>query len=264
MSIKSANIEKFKSFSQFQSLQEFNNHMEMWLVDYKKKFTKSELIGLKRLVRYSAKVPGVCNAKIGTILKAIHEDKNGHGISRSTFKRFLQKAKSVGMLTIYETERKNGSQSCNLYVFNRYASNELPKKEHLDYHKETSNLLETNNNINNRSNELDATYTRDYVPSTFIKLVKCYFNKAKVIEEYWRMARVAAYRNNREKETELVLHYAILAFKQMVATYKIKKIHNPVAYFYTVLTRKFEELYFEDLYEMGFLANDEDDFWSMC
>ncbi|MCM3763894.1 hypothetical protein [Neobacillus niacini] len=55
MGMKSGCIEQFKEFSQFSSLKEFNNHMEMWMVQHKADFSKGELIGLKRLVRFAAK-----------------------------------------------------------------------------------------------------------------------------------------------------------------------------------------------------------------
>ncbi|WP_423408354.1 hypothetical protein AABM38_22345 [Heyndrickxia sp. MSNUG] len=48
--------------------------MEMWMADKKHYFTKGELIGLKRLARFAAKISGVANAKIGTVLKAIYEE----------------------------------------------------------------------------------------------------------------------------------------------------------------------------------------------
>ena len=74
MNLKSGRIEGFEQYSQFTSLKEFNTHMEMWLAVKKGDFSKGELVALKRLVRFSAKIPGVSNAKIGTILKAINED----------------------------------------------------------------------------------------------------------------------------------------------------------------------------------------------
>ena len=77
MNIKSGSINQFEELSQFSSLTEFNHHMEMWLVEHKHEFSKGELVGLKRLVRFGAKIPGVCNAKIGTMLKAIHEEYQG-------------------------------------------------------------------------------------------------------------------------------------------------------------------------------------------
>src|SRR3954468_16727943 len=134
MNLKSGAIEQFEQYSQFQSLTEFNHHMEMWLAEYKGEFSKGELVGLKRLVRFAAKIPGVCNAKIGTILKAIHEEYHDNGISRSTFKRMIGKAKALGMITVYEMERKNGSQSSNLYVFNRFPQSEPPKQEKMNHH----------------------------------------------------------------------------------------------------------------------------------
>jgi hypothetical protein len=260
LSIKSGNIELFKKFSNFESIKDFNTSIEMWLVDYKAKFSKSELIGLKRLVRFSAKVPGVCNAKIGTILKAIYEEYGESGISRSSFKRMILKAKAFGMINVHEMERKNGSQSSNLYVFNRYPAPlqpiaELPKEEILDHPKETSIPLETTDNIkiNKRIDDrLDSTFTNDRVPHDFTKTVKGFFNEAKLIEEYWHMAKLAAFRQNREKEEEQCLHLAIHSFKQMIGKYKKDKVKNPIAYFYGILYQKFQELYFEELFEMGF------------
>ncbi|WP_273381590.1 hypothetical protein [Symbiobacterium thermophilum] len=201
--MRSGNIEQFKHLSQFRDLKDFNNNIEQWMIDLKSKFTKSELIALKRLIRFSAKVVGVCNAKIATIVSATHE-KDGMGISRSTFKRMVTKAKAFGLLTVYETVRKNGSQSSNLYVFNRYPVKEdvsfsqtieLPKEEKLNCPK-TSNLLETNNQdvIDKRNDkkysqypQLDASFTTNRVPVEFRDFVKCFYDDYKTIEEFWMM-----------------------------------------------------------------------------
>ncbi|MDQ0201916.1 hypothetical protein [Neobacillus ginsengisoli] len=254
MNLKSGQIERFEEYSQFTNLKEFNHHMEMWMAAHND-FTKGELVGLKRLVRFSAKIPGVCNAKIGTVLKAIHDDYNEHGISRSTFKRMTQKAIALGMITVYETERKNGSQSSNLYVFQRFPANEPPKEEKLNRPNETSILSKTNNQkINKRTEEpsvLDYSYVSDRVPQRFVQLVKCFFSEAKTIEAYWRMTQIAAYRNNYEKETGKVLDIAIAGFKQLIRKLKsTQKVKNPIAYFYGVLDKKFEELFVKELFEM--------------
>ncbi|MCP3740864.1 hypothetical protein [Rossellomorea sp. BNER] len=74
MNLKSGSMEGFQKHSQFSSLKEFNHHIEMHLAIHKHEFSKGELVGLKCLIRYSAKFPGVCNAKIGTMLKAIHKN----------------------------------------------------------------------------------------------------------------------------------------------------------------------------------------------
>jgi hypothetical protein len=255
MNIKSGKIEGFEHYSQFTILKEFNTNLEMWLVECKDQFSKGELVGLKRLARFSAKILGVCNAKIGTVLKAIHDEFNGNGISRSTFKRMVQKAIKLGILSVFETERKNGSQSSNLYVFNRFPSNELPKKEKVNRHNKTINLSETNKQITKRTDEpfkLDHTFVSDRVPSSFVHLLKYFFQKANIIEEFWHMTKVAAYKNNREKEPDQVLETAIHSFKQLISKMKSKKLRNPIAYYYGIIERKFQELYFQELFEMGF------------
>jgi hypothetical protein len=144
---KSGNINNFKHLSQFSNIKDFNNHFEQWMLDVKKEFTKSELVALKRLVRFSAKVYGVCNAKIGTLTKATHE-LDGAGISRITFKRMVIKAKQFGLLTVHETERKNGSKSSNIYVFNSYSTGSEPSEVGKLNQPQTDNLSKTNNYIN--------------------------------------------------------------------------------------------------------------------
>ncbi|MFC4799429.1 hypothetical protein ACFPA1_08660 [Neobacillus sp. GCM10023253] len=253
MSLKSASIEHFNEFSQFTSLTEFNHHIEQWLLEHKADFSKGELIGLKRLVRFAAKIPGVCNAKIGTLLKAIHAEFHDNGISRSTFKRMVLKAKEFGIITVYETERKNGSQTSNLYVFNRFPANEPPKPEKMNQPIETSNLLKTekdqkNNKRKEEPLELDHSYVSNRVPQEFVQLVKYFYSDAKTIEEFWHMTQIAAYKYNSEYETDQMLEMAIEAFKQLIRKLKsTKAVRNPIAYFYGVLQNKFMRRFYDEL-----------------
>ena len=254
MSLKSGKIEGFEGYSQFKSVKEFNTHVEMWLAVKKQEFSKGELVGLKRLVRFSVKVPGVSNAKIGTLLKAINDDYQGNGISRSTFKRMIIKAKALGILSIYETERKNGSQSSNLYSFNRFPQSEPPKAEKLNPPKETNNLLKTNNQKSSKRNEapieLDHTFVSDKVPQAFVQLVKYFLTDAKTIEEYWHMVQIAAFRFECNQQTEDVLSIAIKSFKQLIRKLKsTKQVVKPIAFFYGILTNKLRELYLDQMTE---------------
>ena len=262
-SIKSGTIHHFEQFSQFSSLKEFNHHIEMWMVEHKPVFSKGELIGLKRLVRYAAKIPGVCNAKIGTILKAIHQEYHDNGISRSTFKRMILKAKKLGLLTVFETERKNGSQSSNLYQFNRFPSYEPPKAETMDPPLETSNLLKTEKNQKTKERidepvKLDHTYVSNRVPQPFVQLVKWFFNDTKTIEEYWKMAKITAYRNSLENDPEIILEVAIESFKQLIRKLKLAQtIQNPFAYFYGITENKFCCLFHQKMQEEFDLNDNE-------
>lgn len=150
--MKSGRIEDYKHFSKFRDIKDFNNHIEQWLLDIKNQFTKSELIALKRLIRYACKFAGVSNAKIQTLVAATH--KETVGISRSTFERMLRKAKEVGIVEVQKTKRGN-FQGHNVYVFLPYHSkeenllelnsNEVDKLEKIEGANKTSILFETDN-----------------------------------------------------------------------------------------------------------------------
>ncbi|ESU33426.1 hypothetical protein G3A_06260 [Bacillus sp. 17376] len=260
MTIKSGVIEGFEGYSQFSSLEEFNHHLEMWLAVHKHDFSKGELVGLKRLSRFAAKIPGVSNAKIGTVLKAIHEEYNELGISRSTFKRMIIKASNLGIFTVYETERKNGSQSSNLYVFNRFPINEPPEKEKMNHHIKTINPSETKTIKNNKREETslqqapeDHLFVSDRIPKPFVDMARYFFPSAKAIEEFWKMTTIAAYKNNQENEPDSILSVSLDSFNQLVRKMKSNvTVKNPLAYYTGILNKKFQEIYFSDLFEMEF------------
>ncbi|NWQ41899.1 hypothetical protein MLOOGBEN_14460 [Bacillus sp. EB106-08-02-XG196] len=191
------------------------------------------------------------------MLKAINEEYQGNGISRSTFKRMIIKAKELGIVTIYETERKNGSQTSNLYSFNRFPQSEPPKAEKLNHPKETNNLLKTNITKTTKRNEapfeLDHTFVSEKIPQTFVQLVKYFFSDAKTIEEYWHMVQIAAFRFECHQHTDDVLSIAIQSFKQLVRKLKsTKNVAKPIAFFFGILTNKLKELYLKQLPENGY------------
>lgn len=194
-------VNQYKQLSQFRDLKDFNNHFEQWMVDVKEMFTKSQLVALKRLVRFSVGITGVCFAKIQTIVAATHE--NGIGISRSTFKRMLSKAVEVGLLVVHETFKK-GKQSHNVYVFNRYKSNterntevsiqaEPPKEEQLN-HLLTNNLskptklkdkdIRTDEPVRKSIDTPCADIIPYWIPKQFAQKAGIYFHSNEITELY--------------------------------------------------------------------------------
>ncbi|MED4354984.1 hypothetical protein P9265_22185 [Schinkia azotoformans] len=120
MEIIEKNRNRLEELSQFDSLEEFHTNIYKWLVGHKYIFTKSELVGFRSLVLLADVTPGVCYERIEDILNFIQEECNGNGLSRSSFRRMLKKAKQLGIITVLETARtQNGSQDQNIYVFNR-------------------------------------------------------------------------------------------------------------------------------------------------
>ncbi|UTR10206.1 hypothetical protein MM300_20375 [Evansella sp. LMS18] len=288
--MKIGSVESFCEFSQFTSVGEFNEHVRCWLDVYGERFTKGERVGLHRLLRYAVKVTGVATGRIGTFLKVIHEEYAGNGISRSTFKRMVVKAKEIGLLCVFELEREKGGQSSNLYVFQRYggkegvvvssavevkeeraeffvggrcsgvvkeegveyggegvvaaepeAASELPNKEQLNHHKAYSFFkTKTKEKDNKRNEPLDHKFTCESVPQAFVSLVKCFYDSASVIEEYWKMVKIAAYKKVFDQEPGVMLEVGLAGFRQMVRAVKKGRGRKPIAYFYGVVNRKFK------------------------
>ena len=258
--MKAGNIEQFKHLSQFRDIRDFNNNIEQWMIDLKQKFTKSELIALKRLIRFSAKVAGVCNAKIQTLVSACHE--KGQEISRSTFERMLRKAKKFGLLIVYNTTKENGKQSHNVYVFQRYQSQivsdsstiDVAESAKIDGAYKTNNLSKTNNHINKRNeqkeNKLDASYTSKRVPAEFRDFVKYFFDDAKTIEELWKVIQIQTYYYTYMSVDDKV-SLAIDAMKQLIRNVKFgRKVRNVFGYYYAIVEAILDREYVNTLHEM--------------
>jgi len=261
----SGRIENYAAYSQFKTLKEFNNTIEMFLLDHKKDFSKGELVAFKRLTKYCVKYYGVANAKIGTMLKMINSKLNGFGVSRSTFMRMLSKAKDLGILSIKNTIKTKGGKGHNVYIFNpidtlnveklTHCQNvETPtesKEEKPQIKAEAINLLETNNikTLSKRietplHKKLDYTFVNDRVPKEFSKLVSYFFNDSKLIEEYWKMVNIDTFRiRNVLLDDDTILSTAIHSFKQMIGKLKGGKVNNPIAYFKGVLHKQITAAY---------------------
>ncbi|MFH7820073.1 hypothetical protein [Neobacillus thermocopriae] len=257
MNLKSGNMEQLKAFSQFESLKEFNAHFEKWLVNHKRDFTKGEWVGLKCLARFAAKVPGVANTKIETILKTIHEEYNENGISRSTFKRMTQKAIQLGVLTVLKTERENGSQSSNLYIFNRYPIDESSKEKLLNEIETMSLSVEHNQhdkdegdstdhdknqficipNPKKKTRELHPTYVSDRVLSQPLK--------RKTIGYIRKMTTVCF--KHKMEELERTLDIMIQCWKQRIRKVKLSSTDkNPISNFFDLASKKMRKLFLKE------------------
>lgn len=248
-------IESFSEFSQFKSLKDFNNNIEQWMIDYKHQFTSLELIALKRLIRYSAKVYGVANARINTILNAIKEKDFQYGVSRSTFKRMINKAKKIGLLEVKQTVRNDQSQSSNIYIFQRFHTIEPPrtKSEHeetaidqekdvsqLNHHK-TSNLsFKTNNSKTSTLTDIDNinidhTYLPNFIEQSFIETAKPFFRPEEVYK-LWLRVLIAYRRSGISKPLSEVIEVVNRALKVTVFTYKQGRIKTSLeGYFYRLM-----------------------------
>lgn len=248
--MESGKSEQYKTLTQFKDLKDFNNNFEQWMVEFKEEFSKGELLALKRLVRFSASIQGVCYAKIQTIVAATH-DHDGMGISRSTFKRMLNKASEFGLITIHHTF-KSGKQGHSVYVFNRFVSDNMselksdisvqdepPKEEILNQRNKTVIPSKTSNILTKRYNgELSSEFTSSKVPKDFIKLVSNFYNSAEIIEELWKCVTFSEH--SKSFDSQSVLEIASDSFRQLIRQAKNGRVRKSVyALFWGILNAKF-------------------------
>lgn len=133
-------IQQYHSFSKFNSVEEFNKHIEMFLASCKSEFTKSEFIAFRRLTKYCVKVAGVAIASVRTFLRAIQDKDWPNGISESTFHRMRRKAIKSGILKVIERKQSKKNNSTNIWVFQKYE----PEKRKVDtpYQTETRTKIQ--------------------------------------------------------------------------------------------------------------------------
>jgi hypothetical protein len=230
--MQQSNIESFQSLSQFTSIHQFNNHIEQWMIDYKSIFSPSETLALKRLIRFSSKIFGVCNARINTILEAIKDKDCSAGVSRSTFKRMLSKAKEIGLLVVKETVRQNHSQSSNLYIFQPYATNEPPQTEGEQVEvpteqQEIDGQLDCPNTINlSKTNIKDI---RTVYVDQFEKYASIFFHDYKTIRELRKISIIHS-RINSICENQAIL-LSLECLKVLLAKMKSKPISNVFGFY---------------------------------
>jgi hypothetical protein len=255
-----SSIVSFKHLSNFNSLKDFNNHLEAFLSVHKKEFSKGELVCFKTLYRFAAKVYGVSNVSINTLLKAICDRYNGVPISESTFHRMKRKAVKFGILTVISTQRKNGSQSSNLWVFNQFLNtNDTPIESENPSNKEsgdngltpqeTSKEIKTSNKNNTlrtvesvRKNQPE--FVASWVNKTFAEFASNWFHP-KEVNELWRISFIHG------KQLEMcsgdVIEVAIECIKVLVSKIKSRRIDNSMGFYNGVIKRKMKTLWLQNM-----------------
>jgi hypothetical protein len=249
--MKSGHINNFKHLSKFSSLKDFNNNIEQWMIDIKSSFTKSELIALKRLIRFAAKIPGICNAKIQTIISATHEKNEMGGISRSTFERMLRKV---------ENTMRYGKQGHNVYVFNPYvaqedsSSNEIEVPETIDG-AENSLSSKTHNQLNNRTESATDQLISDIIPSwinkEFVQYASHFFH-AKDIIEFARITLVNSKKH--DLSASEIDTSALESFKQLVYKIKHSTVRNAMGLYTAIIRQKLRTAYVREMIKSIYLV----------
>ncbi|ADC49334.1 hypothetical protein BpOF4_06370 [Alkalihalophilus pseudofirmus OF4] len=249
--MQSGHIEQFTHLSHFQSTEEFNEAITTHFKRHLHQFTKAETIALNRLIRYSVKYHGVCNAKAAKIIQATHT--NQPGISRSTFERMLVKARTFGIIKIYHTIRKGGGYSHCVYVFQPPEEpetkqlTERPHTEKPDAPTPQATKIPSKAFIKHKAIKQDQDHSHtstiapsieqllhSTIPKRFVNVTEPFTTLApQFTERLWYSALSAYKQTGRTAPIEDSLPLMIQAFKVTIAKYKHNHIETTIfQYFY--------------------------------
>ncbi|MED1603632.1 hypothetical protein [Alkalihalophilus marmarensis] len=249
--MQSGHIEQFTHLSHFQSTKEFNEAITVHFKRHLHQFTKAETIALNRLIRYSVKYHGVCNAKAAKIVQATHT--NQPGISRSTFERMLVKARTFGIIKIHHTIRKGGGYSHCVYAFQppeEPEGEQLKERLHTEKpyaptpqamktppkafikHKAIKQVQEPSHTSTTASS-IDSIL-HSTIPERFVNVTEPFTILApQFTERLWYSALSAYKQTGRIAPVEDSLPLMIQAFKVTIAKYKHNHIETTIfQYFY--------------------------------
>lgn len=251
--------ETFKNLQTFENIKQLNETVRAYKERFKGELSKTALLVLETLQRYSAKYTGVSFLTKNKLAEMV-------GKSRRTIIRVCQQLEQMGIIRQYEMKRKTDmQQTSNAVVIQpvqkenvTQEKNEKPvkpstQKQEMSHQRKQALFSKTNTYKTKRikKREMDSSYVSDSVPKEFTKVAASFdgFNNADTIEELWKMVRISNYHTNYDKGT--IIRVALESFKQMVRKHVKGKVENPFAYFYGVLNKKMDVLFFEDLEQFG-------------
>ncbi|WP_100374118.1 hypothetical protein [Bacillus sp. FJAT-45037] len=238
-------IEQFTHLKRFSTLEEFNRAVKMHIQLHGDAFTRAERVAFDRLMRFSVKHLGLCNARIGVMVKATHDEKVG--ISRSTFMRMLKKAQTLGIITISHTIRKQGGYSHSVYVvlpFGTLQEEKLKQRQKLDNAAASSlspqdfdpKAIKHKANKNHKDLSHTSSIPSDHpnIPSPFVQATRPFHSVApNFCQRLWYSAMSAYKQLNVRESIETYLKEIIQAFKITMQKYKTNQIEKSLfQYFY--------------------------------
>ncbi|MFY4775526.1 helix-turn-helix domain-containing protein [Metabacillus sp. RGM 3146] len=241
-----AGVEAYDNLSTFTNVKQLNEAVRSHKEKHADLLSETMLRILDVLHRHSAKYTGVSFLAKSNIGKLI-------GKCRRTIIRVCQRLEDLGIIRQYETKRASDmQQSSNAIVILPpvvAVTQEEPPMSRQENKPSLKQPLHNKKNVESADSAASAEYTSNRVPASFRDLVACFYNKADIIEEYWRMTTLQTRYIDHSPDT--IAQLACDAFRQTVRKVKGGRVRKAIAYYYGVVNRKLDELFYADMAEMG-------------
>jgi DNA-binding transcriptional regulator YhcF (GntR family) len=236
-----AGEESYSNLSTFDSLEELNKTVRYYKEQFYSKLTKSTLLVLDQLHRYSCVYLGVSFRTKNNIAKSLE-------ISRKTVQRACRLLEDLGIIKQLETKRKSDMrQSSNVIQI-------LPQKEDVQQEcptKKTTSTLKQNHIKDIRKDEPsdspEELPVSDWVDSSFAKYGMSFFPNTQ-IEELWKIAYIHS--KILKLDSRTLIEQANHAIKQLVRKMKGKgRVESVNGYFNGICKRRFKSVQIINLWD---------------
>ncbi|MGG3943352.1 helix-turn-helix domain-containing protein [Peribacillus psychrosaccharolyticus] len=271
-----ANEEAYSNLSTFTQIEELNKSVRVYRdiirASIKRRDVQTRLISLLELLkRYSCKKVGVSYMCKNTIADMLE-------LSYKTIQRLMKKLEQLGVIRQVAMKRKKDMMQTANAIIIQPVKEEVTDKttskltEKCPTIKTTTSSLKQNiKNINKRNSVAfspivdksvekisKANFVAHWVPDRFANLASSYYQKAKSIQEFWKVVkqcnRVVDYStNNRAFTKEQEIFIGLRAFKEFVMKIKsgVKMIKGEFAYFNGIVNKLMDNLYFDADFIVG-------------
>jgi hypothetical protein len=236
-----ADEESYSNLSTFDSIEELNKTVRFYKEKFRTDVSKSTILVLDQLHRYSCVYLGVSFRTKNNIAKSLD-------ISRKTVQRACRLLEDLGTIKQHETKRKSDMrQSSNVIQILPIEEDVQQDQANLERkcptRKTTSVLKQNNTNIrtepvassNNRcESSLESKYIPNWINVEFYKAAKPYFELDK-IEEMWKISVIHS-RINKLQSNHLILA-SLDSLRVLVRKMKKTLISNPMGFYNGVSLR---------------------------
>ncbi|WP_090693923.1 helix-turn-helix domain-containing protein [Bacillus sp. 166amftsu] len=244
-----------KTYSEFQSKEEFNVYQQQIFVRYQADINKTDFLVIRLLGRYAInekqKTVGVACPLMETIATKI-------GKSIRTVRRSVAKLEELGIIERIPTKErhKRGGYSANLYVFRKAAIDRMDgrmkmtacenaenvdgcKKEEVREERETILFKNSSKEVQKKKTtyELDETYCRHDIPAKFVHAIVPMSRNPQTINVLWSKVELA-YKKSGLLEQGVFLEQLLVdediqgkliwRVKSVVRAYKLGEIRKDV------------------------------------
>jgi Fe2+ or Zn2+ uptake regulation protein len=230
-----ASEETYQNLSTFTDIEELNKTVRQYKEKFHDKLTKSSLLVLDQLHRYSAKYIGVSFLTKNHIAQSLN-------ISRKTVQRACKVLEDIGVIKQLEMKRQSDMrQTSNAIVIQPIVEDVQQDNSDMSHQKDNISLKQNHNKKEIRTEDKPVhnqpKIILDWVNKQFAQFASYFFSETEIVE-LWRISHIHS-RKFDMPSCDLV-ELSIQSLKALVNKMKGKQLDSVFGYYNGIIKLKFK------------------------